>query len=154
MKPLLKSYLDREVVSLTNDNDFFFMYMYFFLKYIIQNLCLQLEGFDRYKYSCRDTSPLSNYVLHPFWNKAVLLCPTWIAPNALTLIGFLCCIGHYLIPTIYDYDFTASAKDSLHPIPNWAWALMSLLLFASHTLDGIDGKQARRTGKCQEIFNY
>jgi len=129
MKPLLKSYLDREV----------------------------LEGFDRYKYSCRDTSPLSNYVLHPFWNKAVLLCPTWIAPNALTLIGFLCCIGHYLIPTIYDYDFTASAKDSLHPIPNWAWALMSLLLFASHTLDGIDGKQARRTGTSSplgELFDH
>ena len=31
MKPLLKSYLDREVVSLTNDNDFFlYIYVLFF----------------------------------------------------------------------------------------------------------------------------
>ena len=30
-----------------------------------------LAGFDTYKYSCRDTSPLSNYVMHPFWNQAV-----------------------------------------------------------------------------------
>ena len=109
-------------------------------------LCFQLEGFDRYKYNCRDTSPLSNYVMHPFWNKAVLLCPSWVAPNLLTLVGFICCVLHYLIPAIYDYDFTASVKDSDHPIPNWVWLLVGILLFASHTLDGIDGKQARRTG--------
>jgi len=129
LKSLYKNYLDRDV----------------------------LEGFDRYKYSCRDTSPLSNYILHPFWNRAVLLCPTWIAPNLLTLIGFLCCFGHYLIPTIYDYDFTASDIDSQDPIPSWAWALTSFLLFASHTLDGIDGKQARRTGNSSplgELFDH
>ena len=71
----------------------------------------------------------------------MLLCPTWIAPNLLTLVGFICCIGHYLIPAWYDYDFTASDLSSTHPIPRWAWALVSFLLFASHTLDGIDGKQ-------------
>ena len=30
-----------------------------------------LAGFDTYKYSCKDTSPLSNYVMHPFWNQCV-----------------------------------------------------------------------------------
>ena len=62
---------------------------------------LQLEGFDRYKYSCKDTSPLSNYVLHPFWNKVVTFCPINIAPNLLTLVGFICCLGHYIIPAIF-----------------------------------------------------
>ena len=28
-----------------------------------------LSGFDSYKYSSKDTSPLSNYVMHPFWNQ-------------------------------------------------------------------------------------
>ena len=28
-----------------------------------------LSGFDAYKYSSKDTSPLSNYVMHPFWNQ-------------------------------------------------------------------------------------
>jgi len=116
-----------------------------------------LEGFDRYKYNCKDTSPLSKYVMHPFWNRTVLLCPTWVAPNLLTLVGFICCIGHYLIPACYDYDFTASTLDSPNPIPRWAWALVSILLFASHTLDGIDGKQARRTGTSSplgELFDH
>lgn len=116
-----------------------------------------LEGFDRYKYSCKDTSPLSNYVLHPFWNKVVTFCPTNIAPNLLTLVGFICCLGHYIIPAIFDYDFRASDKNSDHPIPSWAWALTSFLLFASHTLDGIDGKQARRTGTSSplgELFDH
>ena len=100
-----------------------------------------MEGFDRYKYNCVDTSPLSKYVMHPFWNKTVLLCPTWIAPNLLTLVGFICCVFHYLIPAWYDYNFTASTLNSTNPIPQWSWALVSFLLFASHTLDGIDGKQ-------------
>ena len=28
-----------------------------------------LRGFDSYKYSSKDTSPLSNHVMHPFWNQ-------------------------------------------------------------------------------------
>ena len=28
-----------------------------------------LAGFDTYKYRSKDTSPLSNYVMHPFWNQ-------------------------------------------------------------------------------------
>ena len=28
-----------------------------------------LAGFDSYKYNSVDTSPLSNYVMHPFWNQ-------------------------------------------------------------------------------------
>ena len=116
-----------------------------------------LEGFDQYKYNCKDTSPLSKYVMHPFWNWTVLFCPTWVAPNLLTLVGFICCIFHYLVPACYDYDFTASNKNSKYPIPQWSWAVVSFLLFTSHTLDGIDGKQARRTGTSSplgELFDH
>ena len=28
-----------------------------------------LAGFDTYKYSSKDTSPLSEYVMHPFWDQ-------------------------------------------------------------------------------------
>ncbi len=69
-----------------------------------------LAGFDQYKYSCQDTSPLSNYLMHPFWNRVVLFFPKWLAPNLMTFIGFVCCFLHYLIPTALDYDFTASVK--------------------------------------------
>ena len=70
----------------------------------------------------------------------------WVGAVGTWVVGFICCVLHYLIPAIYDYDFTASVKDSDHPIPNWVWLSAGILLFASHTLDGIDGKQARRTG--------
>lgn len=116
-----------------------------------------LSGFDQYKYSCLDTSPLSNYVMHPFWNQVVKICPLWIAPNLLTFVGFLCCIAHNLLTWIYDYTYDASTLDSPNPIPSGVWFAVSLLLFLSHTLDGIDGKQARRTGTSSplgELFDH
>lgn len=47
----------------------------------------ELRGFKKYKYSAVDTSPLSNYVMHPFWNWLVPYVPRSIAPNTLTLSG-------------------------------------------------------------------
>ena len=85
------------------------------------------------------------------------LCPLWVAPNLLTLVGFLCCVAHFLLLTVYDYDFTAATTGNEHPIPRWAWLAVAALLFLSHTLDGIDGKQARRTGTSSpigELFDH
>jgi len=126
-----------------------------------------LAGFDTYKYSCKDTSPLSQYVMHPFWNQVVKLCPMWVAPNLLTLVGFLFCVGHFGLLTIYDYDYTSgtappeiSKNPELPagiPVPGFIWLLVALFLFLSHTLDGIDGKQARRTGSSTplgELFDH
>ena len=47
-----------------------------------------LAGFDTYKYSCRDTSPLSNYVMHPFWNQCVKVI-VLILSSFVLLIAFL-----------------------------------------------------------------
>ena len=48
----------------------------------------QLNGFNSYKYNCVDDSPISIYVMHPFWNWCVKFCPKNIAPNLLTIAGF------------------------------------------------------------------
>ena len=43
------------------------------------------------------------------------------------------------------------------PVPPGVWVAVALLLFLSHTLDGIDGKQARRTGSSTplgELFDH
>lgn len=116
-----------------------------------------LEGFDHYVYSCKDTSPLSNYVMHPFWNQVVKLCPRWVAPNLLTFVGFCFCVAHFLLLTGFDYDYTANQKGSDHPIPSVVWVFVAIFLFLAHTLDGIDGKQARRTGTSGplgELFDH
>ncbi|ESP05564.1 hypothetical protein LOTGIDRAFT_152421 [Lottia gigantea] len=118
-----------------------------------------LRGFDQYKYSSVDTSPVSNYITHPFWNWAVKFVPLWVAPNVLTLTGFILLLVNFAVMTYYDVDFTAAtAEQSVPPkIPNWVWLFGAFNNFLAHTLDGIDGKQARRTGSSSplgELFDH
>ncbi|KAF4520542.1 hypothetical protein B566_EDAN008741 [Ephemera danica] len=118
-----------------------------------------LSGFEHYKYSARDTSPLSIYIMHPFWNTVVKLCPMWVAPNILTFVGFLFTVLNFLIFSWYDYSFYASSSDhpEAAPIARWVWGLAAVNLFLAYTLDGIDGKQARRTqtsGPLGELFDH
>ncbi|KJE88503.1 hypothetical protein CAOG_08392 [Capsaspora owczarzaki ATCC 30864] len=106
-----------------------------------------LEGLAKYKYSSVDSSPLSNQVMHPFWNFCVkYFIPIWLAPNVLTFAGFLCLLGNYLVSWYYDPDLTMATLN-LNSVPQYVWFLMSFAHFMSHTLDGCDGKQARKTGK-------
>lgn len=115
----------------------------------------QLQGFDGYKYSSRDTSPLSNYVMHPFWNATVKLFPRWIAPNILTLVGFLFLVSQTIVFAHFDPTFQAGGVSST--MPKWVWFYGAFAHFMAHTLDGIDGKQARRTGSSGplgELFDH
>lgn len=118
-----------------------------------------LKGFDNYKYSSVDNSPVSKYITHPFWNWVVEFFPKWIAPNLLTLTGFLQLVANFFLLTYYDCSFYAASRDHPEspPIPNWVWLLCGLNMFISHTLDGIDGKQARRTKSSSplgELFDH
>ena len=45
----------------------------------------QYKGLDGYKYSGTDKSVVSRYILGPFWNWLVLLFPTNLAPNMVSL---------------------------------------------------------------------
>ncbi|XP_059160717.1 ethanolaminephosphotransferase 1-like [Physella acuta] len=118
-----------------------------------------LAGFDNYKYSAIDTSPVSNYLCHPFWNTCVKIVPLWIAPNLLTLSGFMLLLVSFVVMTYYDPHFYAACRDHPEhpPIPNWVWLMGAVNTFLAHTLDGIDGKQARRTKSSSplgELFDH
>lgn len=121
----------------------------------------QLNGFEHYKYSSIDTNPLSNYVMHPFWNQVVKIVPKWIAPNVLTFSGFMLTTLNTLLLTFYDYNFCGSSDRSdplaCDPIPSWVWIACAVNHFLAHTLDGIDGKHARRTnasGPLGELMDH
>ncbi|VDK36593.1 unnamed protein product [Taenia asiatica] len=90
---------------------------------------IMIDGVRKHKYSCVDTSPLSNYVLHPFWNYIVQYCPTWIAPNMLTIVGFGLTVLNFLMLTFYDWDFKSPCDT-----PRIIWLLSALLIFVAHTL--------------------
>lgn len=115
----------------------------------------QLKGFERYKYKSIDTCILSKYVMHPFWDWCVQFCPLWVAPNLLTFAGFLLTVVNFLLLSYYDYGFNALTDDN--HIPRWVFAISAVNLFLAYTLDGIDGKQARRTGTSGplgELFDH
>ncbi|XP_058449656.1 ethanolaminephosphotransferase 1 isoform X2 [Malaya genurostris] len=123
------------------------------IKYLSE---VHLRGFEKYKYNSVDTSILSVYVMHPFWNWLVQYCPRWIAPNLLTFTGFLLTVVNFFIIGYYDFGFTA-AFTRPNPIPDWVWIVAAINLFVAYTLDGIDGKQARRTGTSGplgELFDH
>ncbi|CAL8313840.1 unnamed protein product [Boreogadus saida] len=116
----------------------------------------QLAGFDKYKYSAVDSNPLSVYVMHPFWNSVVKVLPTWLAPNLITFTGFMFLVLNFLMLAFYDYDFIASAHEHVH-VPSWVWFAAGLFNFLAYTLDGVDGKQARRTNSSTplgELFDH
>lgn len=84
------------------------------------------------------------------WNNVVKLCPMWLAPNAITLIGLIVNMSGALLAFYYCPTATEEA-------PRWVWAWNAFSLFFYQTLDAIDGKQARRTGTSSplgELFDH
>lgn len=62
-----------------------------------------------------------------------------------------------LLIAYYDYGFTAATQMDAYPIPKWVFVVTGVNVFVAYTLDGIDGKQARRTGTSTpmgELFDH
>lgn len=72
------------------------------------------------------------------------LLPMWIAPNLITLAGLLCQVTATLLMLYYVPDLRGRA-------PAWVYLSNSVSVFAYQTLDGLDGKQARRTGSSSPL---
>lgn len=61
--------------------------------------------------------------------------------------------------SFYDYEFYASSdsREDVPQIPPWVWLVCAINHFLAHTLDGIDGKHARRThssGPTGELMDH
>lgn len=57
-----------------------------------------------YKYSSVDKSPVSKYILGPWWNWFVNILPLWMAPNMVTLLGFFFILGNIGLLAIFMPD--------------------------------------------------
>ncbi|KAK4449321.1 Cholinephosphotransferase 1 [Podospora aff. communis PSN243] len=103
-----------------------------------------------YKYSAVDKSPISHYILRPYWNAFVELLPLWLAPNMVTLLGFFCILFNVGLLVIFMPDLVG-------PGPAWLYYSFAFGLFMYQTMDNVDGKQARRTGTSSglgELFDH
>ncbi|KAI1433842.1 CDP-alcohol phosphatidyltransferase [Xylaria sp. CBS 124048] len=103
-----------------------------------------------YKYSAVDKSPISHYILRPYWNAFVELLPLWLAPNMVTLLGFCFILANVGLLVLVMPDLVG-------PGPPWLYLSFAFGLFMYQTMDNVDGKQARRTGTSSglgELFDH
>ena len=97
-----------------------------------------------YKYRSGLSGFLDRVVMTPFWEWAVTLMPSWLAPNLITVVSLLCASFAYLLLAWHTPGMRGSP-------PAWAFLLAALFMFLYQTLDAIDGKQARRTGSSSPL---
>lgn len=70
------------------------------------------DGLRAYRYRGIDKSPISKYILTPYWNWAVRLLPKWMAPNLVTLIGFMFIVAAFVTVVIFIPDLARQ----VHPV--------------------------------------
>ncbi|KAI8872025.1 Choline/ethanolaminephosphotransferase [Ramicandelaber brevisporus] len=103
-----------------------------------------------YAYKGIDHSLLSRYVLGYYWNQLINIFPLWIAPNMITLLGFMCVVVN--MGTLLWYDQTLNSD-----LPRWMYFAYGIGLFTYVSFDAVDGKQARRvgaSGPLGELFDH
>jgi len=105
-----------------------------------------------YSYTGVDKSIIANLVMKHYWNWLIdNVVPLWIAPNLLTLFGWLCVVFSFLLLVVYCPE----GVDGI--APNWVYGVIAALVFMYQTFDNLDGKQARRTGSSSalgEVFDH
>ncbi|KAI8618302.1 CDP-alcohol phosphatidyltransferase-domain-containing protein [Chytriomyces sp. MP71] len=104
-----------------------------------------------YAYKSIDKSLIANKILNPYWWSVIInYVPAWVAPNLITLTGFLCVVLNVLICLYFSPDLLSAC-------PSWCYISFALGLFVYQSLDAIDGKQARKTGTSGplgELFDH
>ena len=96
----------------------------------------KLPGLKEYKYSGIDHSLVSRYILKPFYTNVVIKCfPMWMAPNLITLTGFMFVVVNFC--TLLWYNPTLDQD-----CPTWVYYSWAIGLFLYQTFDAVDGSQA------------
>ncbi|XP_066489274.1 cholinephosphotransferase 1 [Tiliqua scincoides] len=109
----------------------------------------QLKRLEQHRYSAAGCTLLDR-LLQPYWAWLVERMPLWLAPNAITLAGFVL----HLLPVLL---LIACCPTATQQAPSWVLLSCALGLFIYQSLDAIDGKQARRTNSSSplgELFDH
>lgn len=98
-----------------------------------------LENMKNHKYSSTGYSTLDNK-MNPFWIKCASYLPYKYSPNMVTVTGLCCQFSSILLISFYDLTFSER-------LPTYVYFFCAFMLFMAQTLDAIDGKHARNTGR-------
>jgi phosphatidylglycerophosphate synthase len=111
-----------------------------------------LDALAVHKYKASDYTILDNF-LNPWWTWLARFVPLSIAPNIVTLCGWLfyypadIIFLWYSTSTVGLYDpFDIYKQPSLPPYARLTFALSALAIFWYQTFDALDGKHARSLG--------
>ncbi len=99
----------------------------------------------QHKYSGSDCGLFYIYFFDPICKRIVELLPETIAPNTLTLLGFI----HSVVPIFVLYSVFGTAL--IGDLPIWMVLLATWGYFGYRMFDEMDGKQARRTGNSSPL---
>jgi len=102
------------------------------------------KALREYQYSGADNSLLYKYILSPLAGWLVdHATPSTLAPNTITLSGFMLMIASYLLISYHCPTIDHCSVE--HSVPEWIFLFHAFALLIYQTLDNMDGKQARKT---------
>ena len=104
-----------------------------------------LERLRHYRYHATSSSWLEDVLIEPLFNAALPLIPLWMAPNLLSVLALSASTTACALLV-----GTSLAANGAAP-PAWALLTAALLMATYQLLDGVDGKQARRTGSSSPL---
>lgn len=107
------------------------------------------ENLQSYQYSGGDNGWMYNLFYNPVAKYLVNFLPETLAPNVITLFGFLFSAAPFFVEfTLYGTKFENQAAN---PVPKWFFFFQAFCYFMYRLLDEMDGKQARKTGQSSPL---
>lgn len=108
------------------------------------------NSLSNYKYVSPNQSLGEMLFLNALWERVVVCYPRWLAPNLITFMGFVAALIAEILLIFLSPHFTGQS-------PRWWFLSAAVLQWIYQTLDGSDGKQARRTksgSPLGELFDH
>ena len=102
----------------------------------------QCANLALYRYAAEDRGLSYARFWSPFANYCVSYIPEWVAPNTITLLGFIFSV---LPPIVLFSKYGTKFENGDTPIDRWFFVLYAVFFFLYRLCDEMDGKQARRT---------
>lgn len=109
------------------------------------------DGLKYYKYAAGDNAIMAKYFYNPFADWLVNFLPEWLAPNTITLMGFVISIAPFFLVFVLCGTHLYNEEPEKYKIPRWAFFAEGVCYFLYRMLDELDGKQARRTGNSSPL---
>ncbi|KAI5192667.1 ethanolaminephosphotransferase [Nematocida sp. AWRm77] len=95
-----------------------------------------LENLTQYKFEGTDDSFLYASRAKVYWNSLLEIIPEWVAPNVITMLGFLCMIFCFCVVLAFDRNLQGRSR--------LLTLLIAVSMWAYSTMDCLDGMQARK----------